>query len=107
MEQPTLFYAIALTLALIGGRRRLSTLMLAWAYVGLADRCTAWSRRRSTSSPSASSCSPLASLCLIGLTVQADADGLQPPRPSGEKAPTSSTWVDQRNWPTGLTQSSR
>jgi hypothetical protein len=34
MEQPTLFYAVALTLALVGGGDGLNT-ALAWAYVGL------------------------------------------------------------------------
>jgi hypothetical protein len=34
MEQPTLFYAVALTLALVGDQTTIS-LALAWAYVGL------------------------------------------------------------------------
>jgi hypothetical protein len=34
MEQPTLFYAVALTLALIGDETGLNA-MLAWLYVGL------------------------------------------------------------------------
>ncbi len=34
MEQPTLFYAVALTLALVGGGDGLNA-VLAWAYVGL------------------------------------------------------------------------
>ena len=35
LEQPTLFYAIAITLALVGGGYREGNLILAWAYVGL------------------------------------------------------------------------
>jgi hypothetical protein len=34
MEQPTLFYAVALSLALLGDNTN-STLLLAWSYVGL------------------------------------------------------------------------
>lgn len=35
LEQPTLFYAIAITLALVGGGHMQANLILAWAYVGL------------------------------------------------------------------------
>lgn len=35
LEQPTLFYAIAITLALAGGGHVRANLVLAWAYVGL------------------------------------------------------------------------
>ena len=35
MEQPTLFYAIAITLALLGGGAWHLNVILAWAYVGL------------------------------------------------------------------------
>lgn len=35
LEQPTLFYAIAITLALIGGGAMQANVLLAWAYVGL------------------------------------------------------------------------
>ena len=35
MEQPTLFYAIALSLALLGGGAWQLNVLLAWAYVGL------------------------------------------------------------------------
>ncbi len=35
LEQPTLFYAIALTLALTGGGHMPANAVLAWAYVGL------------------------------------------------------------------------
>lgn len=35
LEQPTLFYAIAITLALTGGGSMRVNVMLAWAYVGL------------------------------------------------------------------------
>ena len=35
LEQPTLFYAIALTLALTGGGHMQTNVILAWAYVGL------------------------------------------------------------------------
>src|SRR3954470_13616884 len=35
LEQPTLFYAIAISLALLGGGAYQSNVILAWAYVGL------------------------------------------------------------------------
>ena len=74
MEQPTIFYAIALTLALMGMGDGIN-LWLAWGYVGLrivhsliqatvnivAFRFTAFA---------------LASLCLLGLTVHAAAEVL-------------------------------
>ena len=35
LEQPTLFYAIAITLAVTGGGQMQANVILAWAYVGL------------------------------------------------------------------------
>ena len=35
LEQPTLFYAIAITLAVTGGGQMQANVVLAWAYVGL------------------------------------------------------------------------
>ena len=71
MEQPTIFYAIALTLALmdIGGG---INYWLAWGYVGCASS-TASCSARSTSSLIRFPLFALASLCLLGLTVHAGA----------------------------------
>ena len=55
MEQPTLFYAIAITLALIGQGGGINA-GIAWAYVGRACS-TASSRRHGTASRCASPCS--------------------------------------------------
>ncbi len=71
MEQPTLFYAIALTLALMDMGHGIN-LWLAWGYVVFASS-TASCSRPSTSSRSASRSSLWRSLCLLGLTVHAGA----------------------------------
>jgi hypothetical protein len=72
MEQPTLFYAIAIALALIGGGDIWINVWLAWAYMGLRvlhsliqaiSNVVRW--RFLVFS--------LASVCLIGLTVHAGA----------------------------------
>ena len=72
LEQPTLFYAICLTLALIGGGDVWINVWLAWGYVGLrivhsliqaTVNVIQWRFLVFT----------LASLCLIGLTVHAAA----------------------------------
>ena len=72
MEQPTLFYAIAITLALLGDGDVWINVWLAWAYVGLRilhsliqaiSNVVRW-RFIAFS---------LASLCLLGLTVHAAA----------------------------------
>jgi hypothetical protein len=69
MEQPTLFYAVAITLALLGAGGGLS-LTLAWLYVALR---VAHSLVQATVNiiPLRFLLFSLASLCLIGLTVQA------------------------------------
>ena len=69
MEQPTIFYAIALTLALMGFGGGINV-WLAWGYVGLRIvhsliQCTANVVRYRLAAFT------LASLCLIGLTVHA------------------------------------
>ena len=71
MEQPTIFYAIALTLALmdIGGG---INYWLAWGYVGLRV-VHSIVQAPSTSSRSGFPLFVLASLCLLGLTVHAAA----------------------------------
>lgn len=72
MEQPTLFYAIALSLALLGGGDVWINVWLAWAYVGLRilhsliQAITNVIRWRFL-------VFNLASLCLLGLTVHAAA----------------------------------
>jgi hypothetical protein len=72
MEQPTLFYAIAIVLALIGGGDIWINVWLAWGYVGLRilhsliQATTNVVRWRFL-------VFSLASLCLIGLTVHAGA----------------------------------
>jgi len=72
MEQPTLFYAIAITLALLGDGDEWINVWLAWAYVGfrvlhsLIQATTNVVRWRFLAFS-------LASLCLIGLTVHAAA----------------------------------
>ena len=68
LEQPTLFYAIAITLALLGNGGEELTLVFAWAYVGLRIlhsliQATANIVRWRFLVFS------LASLCLLGLTV--------------------------------------
>jgi hypothetical protein len=57
LEQPTLFYAVALTLAMLDAGDPPNT-ALAWSYVALASR-TASCRRPRTSSSGAFGCSPL------------------------------------------------
>jgi hypothetical protein len=72
MEQPTLFYAIAIALALIGGGDIWINVWLAWAYVGLRilhsliQAITNVVRWRFL-------VFSLASFCLLGLTVHAAA----------------------------------
>lgn len=72
MEQPTLFYAIALSLALLGGGDVWINVWLAWTYVGLRilhsliQATTNVIRWRFLAFS-------LASLCLLGLTVHAAA----------------------------------
>ena len=72
LEQPTIFYAIAISLALLGGGDVWINVWLAWAYVGLrilhsliqaTANVVRWRFLVFT----------LASLCLIGLTVHAAA----------------------------------
>ena len=72
MEQPTLFYAIAVALALIGGGDIWINVWLAWGYVGLrvlhsliqaTSNVVRWRFLVFT----------LASVCLLGLTVHAGA----------------------------------
>jgi hypothetical protein len=68
LEQPTLFYAIAISLALLGNGGEELTLILAWAYVGLRVlhsliQATANVVRWRFMVFS------LASLCLLGLTI--------------------------------------
>lgn len=68
LEQPTLFYAIAITLALLGNGGEELTLIFAWAYVGLRVvhsliQVTANIVRWRFLAFS------LSSLCLLGLTV--------------------------------------
>ncbi len=72
LEQPTLFYAIAITLALIGGGEIWINVWLAWGYVGLrvlhsliqaTSNVVRWRFIVFT----------LASVCLLGLTVHAGA----------------------------------
>jgi hypothetical protein len=78
MEQPTLFYAIALSLALLGAGNLWINVWLAWAYVGFrilhslvqaTVNVVAWRFI----------CFALASFCLIGLTVHAAARVLHGP----------------------------
>lgn len=72
LEQPTLFYAICITLALIGGGGIWINVWLAWAYVAfrilhsLIQATVNVVRYRFY-------CFALASFCLIGLTVHAGA----------------------------------
>ena len=72
LEQPTLFYAICITLALIGGGGIWINVWLAWAYVGfrvlhsLIQATVNVVRYRFY-------CFALASFCLLGLTVHAGA----------------------------------
>lgn len=72
MEQPTLFYAIALTLALLGGGDVWINIWLAWAYVGfriahsLIQATANVVRWRFLAHLAAS-------FCLLGLTVHAGA----------------------------------
>lgn len=72
MEQPTLFYAICLTLALIGGGDIGINVWLAWGYVGLR---VLHSLVQATSNIIRYRflLFALASLCLLGLTVHAAA----------------------------------
>ena len=77
MEQPTIFYAIVLALALMDFGGGIND-WLAWGYVGLRIvhslvQCDGQCRRHR-----ASPCSRSASLCLLGLTVHAGAR--DPPR---------------------------
>ena len=71
MEQPTIFYAIALTLALMGMGHGIN-LWLAWSYVGLR---VVHSIVQSTVNivPIRFTIFALATLCLLGLTVHAGA----------------------------------
>ena len=76
LEQPTIFYAIAISLALLGGGDVWINVWLAWAYVGLRIlhsliQATANVVRWRFLVFS------LASLCLIGLTVHAAARLIQ------------------------------
>jgi hypothetical protein len=72
MEQPTLFYAVAISLALLGGGDAWINVLLAWLYVGfrvvhsLIQATVNVVRWRFL-------VFALASLCLIGLTVHAAA----------------------------------
>lgn len=72
MEQPTLFYAVAISLALLGGGDAWINVLLAWLYVGLrvlhslVQAMVNVVRWRFL-------VFALASLCLIGLTVHAAA----------------------------------
>jgi hypothetical protein len=69
MEQPTLFYAIAITLALMGMGTGIN-LWLAWAYVGLR---IVHSIVQSTINvvPVRFTIFALSTLCLLGLTIHA------------------------------------
>ena len=72
MEQPTIFYAIAITLALMGMGGGIN-IWLAWGYVGFRDRPQpdpVHDQHRRYRLPFFA----LASLCLLGLTVHAGAD---------------------------------
>ena len=73
LEQPTLFYAIAITLALLGGGDMWINVWLAWAYVGLriahsliqaTVNVVRWRFLTFMA----------ASICLLGLTVHAGAE---------------------------------
>ncbi|HYJ53337.1 MAG TPA: MAPEG family protein [Allosphingosinicella sp.] len=72
LEQPTLFYAICITLALIGGGNIWINVWLAWAYVAfrilhsLIQATVNVVRYRFY-------CFALASFCLLGLTIHAGA----------------------------------
>ena len=100
MEQPTIFYAIVFALILMGFDAPINV-YLAWGYVGL----------RIVHSIIQATVNvvrirfllfALSTLCLIGLTTHAAIFLIY----SRLKQAASSTWVDQRNWPTGRTQSS-
>ncbi len=109
MEQPTIFYAIALTLALMdmgGGINSGSPgVMSASRIIHSIVQCDREYRR-----------DPLSDF-RVGVVLPARPDGSRrsahPARlprlaaSSLAKAAASSTWVDQRNWPTGRTHSSR
>ena len=100
MEQPTLFYAIALTLALMNFGGGINY-WLAWGYVGfrilhsLVQATVNVVRYRFACFRS-------------GLVLPARADHARRLRILHDcghyrlKQAASSTWVDQRNWPTGL-----
>jgi hypothetical protein len=102
MEQPTLFYAVALSLALMdfGGGLNLSRLGLCRlprrAQPGAVDdqrgQMALHAVHRRLDRPRRAH------------DPRASGDVLPPPSRVNEAA--SSTWVDQRNWPTGLTQES-
>ena len=105
MEQPTLFYAIALTLALMSFGGGINY-WLAWGYVAFRIlhslvQCTVNVVRY-----------PLR-LFRAGLVMPDRPDDARrsphPPRLRDHRLneAASSMWVDQRNWPTGLTHSSR
>ena len=103
MEQPTIFYAIVFAPILLGMDVPINV-YLAWGYVGLRivhSLVQATVNIVKYRFPVRA----LATLCLVGLTVHAGARLLHERGIEREKAPASSTWVDQRNWPTGLTQS--
>jgi hypothetical protein len=69
MEQPTLFYAVVMILALLGAGGSLS-LALAWAYVGLRIVHSVWQASVNTV-PIRFAIFALSSLCLMGLAIVA------------------------------------
>ena len=94
MEQPTLFYAIALTLALMNFGGGINY-WLAWGYVGLRIvhsliQCTVNVVRYRLA------VFTLATLCLVGLTTHAGDDPARMRHYRLNEA-ASSTWVDHRN----------
>ena len=104
MEQPTIFYAIALTLALMdfGGGMNY---WLAWGYVGLR---IVHSIVQSTVNIVAVSLHHLRPCDLVPGWPHHSRGSAHPPRLRDHrlKQAASSTWVDQRNWPTGCTHDS-
>ena len=101
MEQPTVFYATAIALALMGQGDGFNA-TLAWAYVGLriAHSLVQVLVNRVVVR--------FALFMLSGLALAALVlHGAMSAFLSRKKAAASSTWVDQRNWPTGVIRCSR
>ena len=104
MEQPTIFYAIALTLALMdfGGG---INYWLAWGYVGFGSSTASI---QATVNVVALPLHDVRSRLAVPDRADDPRRPADPPRLRDHrlKQAASSTWVDQRNWPTGRTQSS-